>query len=752
LNLKAKLKQHWFLVALWLVVGGGALAPQVFQPVTDRIKSQTVVLIVIFLMSVTLDLSHIVAALKRPGRVLLGVALGFGLVPLWGWGAALPFWGRVPDFSVGTLIITAMPCTLASATIWTRLAGGNDALSLLCTVASNSLSFCVTPFLLMVTLGHSATLDPREMLGKLFLTILLPVMVGQGVRGIAALRQWATERKRTLSMISQMLILSMILSGIVKASLAVREQATGFAWLDFGGLVLAIALVHGLALAGCWWIAGAFRVPWADRLALTFAGSQKTLPSGLYVASEFFPGYPLAPLPILLYHSLQLFMDSWVAAQAQQRGEKSDPEGPKGKGRKEALPPALRPPDQQEFWTFAETYFGRCREQFPALRTATAKWNPEDLIPGLSDVDLRFIAADGTGPADWKRLDEIVGRVHLQLVQEHPEWLRNLEHTPGVAVTPAELLEDSLYQPETQSWSDYCGEREEWRAIDRVLKARPFGDRDESFHLKKFLNYFTPYQHGIDPAVNLGRYTPEYAVHSRLWHYFIPPAQAAACLLTRTHVRGKFEALGVLERLYPEAAILPEVRDTLARLYQVPARDDAAALSALEERLYRFLQRLFRDLAEAVTLIEMEADPNVCRERLTALGTDPLLTLFDGVRFARIRCSRYRFYLNAPVYFDSLWLTRNEFNWLRNYYTRGVFQAFLQLRLGLSAFDLEAALELVREGLGAEAAAVVRRVFHLAWQGYEKGRDREALAQVLDLFPTYYDVLEWMLAEARKPG
>jgi hypothetical protein len=41
----------------------------------------------------------------------------------------------------------------------------------------------------------------------------------------------------------------------------------------------------------------------------------------------------------------------------------------------------------------------------------------------------------------------------------------------------------------------------------------------------------------------------------------------------------------VLERLYPEAAILPEVRDTLARLYQVPARDDAAALSALEERL-----------------------------------------------------------------------------------------------------------------------------------------------------------------------
>lgn len=415
-----------------------------------------------------------------------------------------------------------------------------------------------------------------------------------------------------------------------------------------------------------------------------------------------------------------------------------------------ATPQALRPPDQEEFWTFAETYFRHCREQFPALQIATAKWNPEDLIPGLSDVDLRFIAANGTGPADWRRLDAIVGQVHTQLVLEHPEWLRNLEHTPGVAATPAELLEEPLYQPETQSWSDCCGEREAWREIDRALKARPFGSRDESFHLKKFLNYFTPYQRGIDPPVNLGRYTPEYAVHSRLWHYFIPPAQSAACLLTRTHVRGKFEALGILERLYPEAAILAEVRDIVARRYQVPARDDAEALYALEERLFQFLQQLFRDLSEKVTLIEMDANPSVCKERLTALGTDPMMTLFDGVRFARIRCGRYRFYLNAPVYFDSLWLTRNEFNWLRNYYTRGVFQAFLQLQLGLSEFDLDEALKLVQEGLGAEAASVVRQVFHLTWEGYEKGRDREALTQVLDLFPAYYEILEWMLREVRK--
>lgn len=335
LTLKATLKKHWFLITLGLVVAGGAFAPQALQPVADRVKSQTVVITVMFLMSLTLDLSHIVAALKQPGKVFLGVVLGFTLAPLGGWLAALYFWGRVPDFSVGTLIIAAMPCTLASATIWTRLAGGNEALSLLCTVASNGLSFCITPALLVLTLGHSVSLNPVEMLGKLFLTILLPVAAGQGVRGIAPLRGWATRHKLALSTASQCLILLMILSGVVKASLTARVQAGGFAWLDFEGLVLAIALVHGLAVVGCWFVSGAFGATRPDRLALIFAGSQKTLPAGLYVAGEFFPGYPLAPLPVLLYHALQLCMDSWIAARVRQPGEGSEREGPKRVGKED---------------------------------------------------------------------------------------------------------------------------------------------------------------------------------------------------------------------------------------------------------------------------------------------------------------------------------------------------------------------------------------------------------------------------------
>lgn len=181
--------------------------------------------------------------------------------------------------------------------------------------------------------------------------------------------------------------------------------------------------------------------------------------------------------------------------------------------------------------------------------------------------------------------------------------------------------------------------------------------------------------------------------------------------------------------------------------YQVPARDHLEVLYDLEARLYEFLQTLFRDLREAITIMAMDENPQACKDRLTQWGMDPMLTLFDGVRFSRIRCGRYRFYLNAPVYFDSLWLTRNEFYWLRRTLTRGIFEAFLLIRLGLPQFDLAEALALIREGPGPEAAEVVRQVFYLAWDGYEEGHDREALTQVLELFPDYYEVLEWVLAE-----
>ena len=59
------------------------------------------------------------------------------------------------DLAVGLLVAAAAPCTLASAAVWTRRAGGNDAVALMVTIGTNLTCFVVTPLWLLVTTGRA---------------------------------------------------------------------------------------------------------------------------------------------------------------------------------------------------------------------------------------------------------------------------------------------------------------------------------------------------------------------------------------------------------------------------------------------------------------------------------------------------------------------------------------------------------------------------------------------------------------------
>jgi sodium/bile acid cotransporter 7 len=51
-----------------------------------------------------------------------------------------------------------------------------------------------------------------------------------------------------------------------------------------------------------------------DVVAAAFAGSQKTLPIGLLVATELAgKGVPFVVFPILMYHASQLILDTMIA-------------------------------------------------------------------------------------------------------------------------------------------------------------------------------------------------------------------------------------------------------------------------------------------------------------------------------------------------------------------------------------------------------------------------------------------------------
>ena len=99
----------------------------------------------------------------------------------------------------------------------------------------------------------------------------------------------------------------------------------------------------------------------------------------------------------------------------------------------------FEPKPANDFRLFIATYFERCRAECPKLAAIAGKWTFEDLIPGLSDFDTRFIFSDGVTVEDWMRMSTAVGRVHTSLAKEYPRWARILEHLPGLNLTLAEM-------------------------------------------------------------------------------------------------------------------------------------------------------------------------------------------------------------------------------------------------------------------------------------------------------------------------
>src|SRR5690606_26871338 len=118
------LSRRWFLLALALVLAISFSFATVLSPVVTHAPRKPLVAAVLFLMALPLDIRTMWRALSRPGAALLATGVNFLVVPLLAWAAAplLP-----AELGAGLLIISAIPCTLASAAVWSRRAGGNDA-------------------------------------------------------------------------------------------------------------------------------------------------------------------------------------------------------------------------------------------------------------------------------------------------------------------------------------------------------------------------------------------------------------------------------------------------------------------------------------------------------------------------------------------------------------------------------------------------------------------------------------------------
>jgi solute carrier family 10 (sodium/bile acid cotransporter), member 7 len=311
--------RQWFLCVLVMALAGGltfgcygpAVVTEGFLKFVHPVATTALVL---FLMSFSLDTTRLWEALRHPHLVFWSAAVNLGLVPLLAWPFA-SLQSRA-DFSLGLMIAAIAPCTLATASVFTRRAGGNDAISLLVTLLTNVACVIVSPLWLRMILRSETEVELSGIVEQLTIGVLLPTVLGQIAQWPRLGATWSQRYRGRINLTSQWLVLLLVLVAATRGGMMLRTQTHGPDLVSVGWLILSCVIVHLLSLWLAWAGAIVTKASRENTIAVAFAASQKTLPISLLMAMHPLVARDDAPFltfPLLAFHAGQLLLDAMLA-------------------------------------------------------------------------------------------------------------------------------------------------------------------------------------------------------------------------------------------------------------------------------------------------------------------------------------------------------------------------------------------------------------------------------------------------------
>ena len=343
--LSSALSSPLFLPAGLLASGCvGVLAPGIGQAAAALPASRLAPTVGIFLISGLSTRGRETSSLARDWRALaLAAALTLLATPALGAAICRGCCGLLPgpagwDLILGYAVMVCAPTTLSSCVgLASQLSARAGAAALLLTVSTNAAAVVTMPLLVgalvpwlsgahggAAAAGAAACrIDAAPMVAELARTVMLPFALGCAVRRLIPAAARAVDANRPAASAASNLLLILVPWMQVSKGHATMRGAGAGTLLAAAAIGAAVhAAFFGLSLAA----SEGTRVSddASVRRAVAIVGGQKTLPVSVAVLQQLehlAASVPVAMLPLLIAHFIQIVIDSFVVAAWRRGGD-----------------------------------------------------------------------------------------------------------------------------------------------------------------------------------------------------------------------------------------------------------------------------------------------------------------------------------------------------------------------------------------------------------------------------------------------
>ena len=220
--------------------------------------------------------------------------------------------GIKSELWIALFFLGTLPSTVSSSVVMVAIAKGNLPAAIFNASLSGLIGIFATPLWLSIFLKNAANFEFQDVLLKLCLQILLPLIIGLFLNRFFG--DLARKYGKQLSFLDKTTILLIVYSSFSSSFSSNLFETLNFQdLLKMFGIVLFLffGVYFGLGLISKW-----FGFNRKDQITSQFCGTKKSLVHGTVMLKVIFgqaASSGLLLLPIMLYHSLQLLVVSYFA-------------------------------------------------------------------------------------------------------------------------------------------------------------------------------------------------------------------------------------------------------------------------------------------------------------------------------------------------------------------------------------------------------------------------------------------------------